>query len=202
MIALLVFGLTFTLGFGVRVLVQLRRTGSTGVRILASGAGPLERLAVGILALAALIGALAPALQLRGELGPIAVLDEDALQVAGVVLGLIGCGFVFIAQLEMGDSWRIGVDTQERTTLVTGGLFGFVRNPVYSLVALTYLGLVLMLGSTLIVAGFLVLLVGLQLQVRAVEEPYLSAVHGEEYATYAARVGRFVPGVGRGPAQS
>jgi protein-S-isoprenylcysteine O-methyltransferase Ste14 len=35
------------------------------------------------------------------------------------------------------------------------------------------------------------------LQVRAVEEPYLLSVHGDAYATYAARVGRFVPGVGR-----
>ena len=30
-----------------------------------------------------------------------------------------------------------------------------------------------------------------------VEEPYLLKVHGSAYAEYAARVGRFLPGVGR-----
>ena len=35
------------------------------------------------------------------------------------------------------------------------------------------------------------------MQVRAVEEPHLLATHGRAYADYAARVGRFVPGIGR-----
>jgi protein-S-isoprenylcysteine O-methyltransferase Ste14 len=36
-----------------------------------------------------------------------------------------------------------------------------------------------------------------QVQVRLVEEPYLLRVHGDAYRAYAARTGRFVPGVGR-----
>jgi protein-S-isoprenylcysteine O-methyltransferase Ste14 len=39
--------------------------------------------------------------------------------------------------------------------------------------------------------------VALEIQVRAVEEPYLLRTHPEEYAEYLARAGRFVPGVGR-----
>ncbi|MHC4447722.1 MAG: hypothetical protein ACYSXF_08095 [Planctomycetota bacterium] len=35
-------------------------------------------------------------------------------------------------------------------------------------------------------------------QTRA-EEEHLAAMHGDPYRTYAARVGRFVPGVGRLP---
>jgi protein-S-isoprenylcysteine O-methyltransferase Ste14 len=42
-------------------------------------------------------------------------------------------------------------------------------------------------------------LAGLEIQVRLVEEPYLIRVHGDAYRTYAARTGRFVPGVGRLP---
>ena len=38
---------------------------------------------------------------------------------------------------------------------------------------------------------------GLEIQTRAVEEPYLRELHGKAYARYAARTGRFVPGVGR-----
>ncbi len=47
------------------------------------------------------------------------------------------------------------------------------------------------------IAGAGVFLAALELQVRAVEEPHLQAEHGERYRAYAARAGRFVPGVGR-----
>jgi protein-S-isoprenylcysteine O-methyltransferase Ste14 len=40
-------------------------------------------------------------------------------------------------------------------------------------------------------------LLSIQIQVRLVEEPYLLRVHGDAYRRYAARTGRFVPGLGR-----
>ena len=36
-----------------------------------------------------------------------------------------------------------------------------------------------------------------QIQVRVVEEPYLQRVHGAACGGYAARDGRFLPGLGR-----
>jgi protein-S-isoprenylcysteine O-methyltransferase Ste14 len=54
-----------------------------------------------------------------------------------------------------------------------------------------------MVPSALAIAAICALFAGLELQVRQVEEPYLLETHGEEYALYAARVGRFVPGLGR-----
>jgi protein-S-isoprenylcysteine O-methyltransferase Ste14 len=46
-------------------------------------------------------------------------------------------------------------------------------------------------------AAVVVIVLALELQVRAVEEPYLVRTHGNEYRAYASRVGRFVPGIGR-----
>ena len=46
-------------------------------------------------------------------------------------------------------------------------------------------------------AWLLVLIIGLELHVRLVEEPYLLRVHGDAYRRYAARTGRFLPRVGR-----
>jgi len=40
------------------------------------------------------------------------------------------------------------------------------------------------------------LVVAVEVQVRLVEEPYLTKTHGERYLRYASRVGRFVPGAG------
>jgi protein-S-isoprenylcysteine O-methyltransferase Ste14 len=46
-------------------------------------------------------------------------------------------------------------------------------------------------------AGAILLMVALELQTRIIEEPYLLAVHGEEYAAYGTQVGRFLPRIGR-----
>lgn len=44
--------------------------------------------------------------------------------------------------------------------------------------------------------GLALVAVAVELQLRVVEEPYLSQVHGGAYSTYSARVGRFVPMAG------
>lgn len=45
-----------------------------------------------------------------------------------VALGLV---IVVVAQTQMGLSWRLGIDA-EPTPLVTGGLYRFVRHPIYT----------------------------------------------------------------------
>jgi protein-S-isoprenylcysteine O-methyltransferase Ste14 len=97
----------------------------------------------------------------------------------------------------MGESWRIGIDEGERTTLVTDGPFALVRNPIFAAMIPATLGLLLMVPNVVAAAGLVALTVALQLQTRVVEEPYLLRAHGDPYAQYAARVGRFIPGVGR-----
>lgn len=194
--ALVLYAVSLTITFGVRVAVQVRRTGSTGLHGLAPDAPPLERLAGVLFVVALAMGAAAPVLALLGVLEPIAALDGVVGNTVGIVLGVAGIGLTFGAQLAMGNSWRVGVDPNERTELVTGGPFELVRNPIYSTMLPTVFGLVLMVPSVMAIAGFVTLVVALELQVRLVEEPYLLHVHGNAYADYAARVGRFVPGLG------
>jgi protein-S-isoprenylcysteine O-methyltransferase Ste14 len=194
--ALVLYGITLALTFGVRIALQVRRTGSTGVRGVAPGAGPLEWFAGALFVLGLAACAAAPALALLDVLAPIPALDGRAGHAIGVVLAAGGIVLTFLAQLAMGDAWRIGVDPEERTQLVTAGPFALVRNPIYSAMFPTVFGLVLMVPSALAIAGLLTLAFGLELQVRLVEEPHLLRSHGDEYADYAARVGRFVPGLG------
>lgn len=196
-LALALYGFSLFLTFGVRIAVQLRRTGSTGVLGLATDAAPLERFA-GVLFVAGLaMGAAAPLLTLLDLLEPIAALDGVAAHAIGTVIAVAGILLTFGAQLAMGDAWRVGVDPEERTDLVTGGPFGLVRNPIYSAMIPTVFGLALMVPNVVAIAAFMTLVVALELQVRLVEEPYLLEVHGDTYAEYAARVGRFAPGLGR-----
>lgn len=99
-----------------------------------------------------------------------------------------------------GDAWRIGVRHAEYTALETSGLFARCRNPIFT-------GMLLVAGAVaawvpIAAPAWLVLWVGLELQVRVVEEPHLLAVHGDRYRLYAERTGRFLPGVGRGSSSS
>ncbi|MGK5521364.1 methyltransferase family protein [Micromonospora sp. URMC 107] len=195
-LALLLYLLGLLLAFGWRTLAQWRRTGDTGLRLDAGPPGTLRWWAKLLFVAALVLGSAGPAAALAG-LSPLPGLDNRPLHVVGLVVTVAGIGATLAAQLAMGVSWRIGVDPDERTTLVTSGAFGLARNPIFTAMAVTSLGLALMVPNAVSLAAWLALLIALQLQVRAVEEPYLVATHGDAYRRYAARVGRFLPGLGR-----
>jgi protein-S-isoprenylcysteine O-methyltransferase Ste14 len=178
------------LTFGWRSWLQLRTTGDTGFRL--SRANPIEARAASALmvggAVTGLVGA-ATATRADGRRAGSARL----LGVAAIAAGLVA---TYRAQLDMGASWRIGVDTDERTELVTRGLFRVSRNPIFSSMALVALGSTVAAPSAAAVSGATMLVTGLELQTRMVEEPYLRDTHGDAYDAYAARTGRFVPRLG------
>jgi protein-S-isoprenylcysteine O-methyltransferase Ste14 len=184
------------LTIGIRVAIQIRRTGSTGVHGLPRDAGSLERFAGALFFFALLAGAAAPALTLFGALDPLPALDGTVGNAIGFALAAGGILLTFGAQLAMGDAWRIGVDPEERTRLVTSGPFRLVRNPIYSALMPTVFGLLLMVPNVVALAGFACIVISIEMQVRLVEEPHLLRTYGKSFADYAAHVGRFVPGVG------
>jgi protein-S-isoprenylcysteine O-methyltransferase Ste14 len=139
----------------------------------------------------------APVAELAG-MARIELLDTTWAAAAGIALGVGGVALTLVAQLAMGDSWRIGVDPATRTDLVTDGVFGAVRNPIFTAMIVATLGLVLLVPNPVSAAALLVLVAALEVQVRMVEEPYLRTIHGPAYEAYLTSAGRFVPGVGLG----
>lgn len=185
------------LALGLRSVIQLRRTGSTGLKGISGSPGSVEWCAGILFVLAVVIGVLAPVLDVNDVLEPIGAIDGPGAHAAGLVLFGLGLAATLYAQLAMGESWRVGVDESERTELVTGGPFAVVRNPIYAAMIPTFLGLTLMVPNVVAFIGFAALVLALEIQVRLVEEPYLRAAHGQAYIRYAASTGRFFPGVGQ-----
>lgn len=185
----------FALAFGWRSWVQWRRTGSTGFIRPRRGAPPTE-LAGSVGFVVALMLLVAAPIADAAGMARIAWLDVGWAAVAGAVLGVAGIALTLLAQLAMGDSWRIGVDLSTRTDLVTDGVFGSVRNPIFTAMVVATVGLVLLVPNPVSAAALLVLVAALEVQVRMVEEPYLRTIHGPAYDTYLTSAGRFVPGVG------
>jgi protein-S-isoprenylcysteine O-methyltransferase Ste14 len=180
------FGL---LAIGLRGWVHKRRTGRSPIR---GGAGMSGWVGLGGLALVFVAG---PVAELAFD--ATRLIDGDWLAALGLALSLLGLAALLWSQSAMGDSLRIGVDPTERTALVTAGPFRWVRNPIYSAMLVYVAGVALLVPNAASFIAFGVLALGLELHVRLVEEPYLTATHGSSYTSYAARVGRFIPGAGK-----
>lgn len=186
----------FALAFGWRTWIHYRRTGTTGFAGISGRPLSAEWFGGVLFVLAFVATIAAPVAQVVGapnDSEPVAL--PTAL--SGGVLFLLGLAGTLWAQLTMGDSWRIGVDDAQTTTLVAAGPFRWVRNPIFTAMTCATAGLVILVPTWISWLGLAALIAALELQVRFVEEPYLLRTHRSSYLTYASRTGRFVPGLGR-----
>ena len=177
------------LTFGWRTWLQLRATGDTGFR-LSSRSPVRDRVASALMVAGALVGLAGTASAARRRL------PAGRGGVVGLAAVAAGVATTYRAQLDMGASWRVGVDHEERTGLVDTGLFAWSRNPIFASMSAVALGSALAAPTAATVLGAAMVVAGVEVQVRAVEEPYLLRTHGDAYRRYAGRTGRFVPGVG------
>jgi len=120
---------------------------------------------------------------------------HGGLALAGLLLAAAGVLVIAIAQRQMGESFRIGID-DAKTALVSRGLFRRVRNPIYSGLLMVLLGVMLAIpcAASLLLGSAAAAAIALHTRL---EERHLLALHGDAYRAYAAGVGRFLPGVGR-----
>lgn len=185
----------YAIAFGLRTYQHLRATGSTGFHGLSGRPGSAEWWGGALFGLGVGLSLLAP---IAGLLGWTAAPPVSLPRlVLGVLAAVLGIAATYGAQVSMGRSWRIGVRADERTALVTTGPFTVVRNPIFTCMLWTAGALVLLLPSPLTLAAAASLFLAIELQVRLVEEPHLQRTHGAAYRDYTARVGRFLPGLGR-----
>jgi protein-S-isoprenylcysteine O-methyltransferase Ste14 len=116
----------------------------------------------------------------------------QALRSAAAVLAVVCYLATLSCWLLMGRSWTMAIVPGQKTALVTSGLFGWVRHPIYSL------SILLMVCTALAVCNVPMLLVAILhiglLTIKAIkEEQHLTECHGPSYGAYCERVGRFVP---------
>jgi len=124
-------------------------------------------------------------------LTPIHRLEHPALVLIGLGLLLASLIWTLLAQVQMGNSWRIGIDANNKTQLVTQGIFGISRNPIFLGMRVTLLGFFLILPNAVTLTTLVLGEALMQIQVR-LEEEYLRRTHGDEYRKYCQSTRRWL----------
>ena len=120
------------------------------------------------------------------------VFSSMAFDIAGFSVGVIGLAICLYAQIKMGASWRVGIDEQVKTQLITTGLYAFIRNPTYLGIFLLNAGVWLIWPTWTVFVLNMLFVIFLEIQVRC-EEDYLLATHKEAYFDYSKRTKRYIP---------
>lgn len=111
-------------------------------------------------------------------------------RVGGILLGTAGVILFTAAILTMQESWRAGIPDDEKTRMITGGIYQYSRNPAFLGFYLMYAGILLLYFNWLLLIVTILAVGMLHLQILQ-EERYLPTVFGVEYQEYKQRVRRY-----------
>jgi len=114
----------------------------------------------------------------------------------GVALVALAClALTWRCYARMGEHWRMDVAVDDRSVLITDGPFLRIRHPIYAYQALLMVCSAVVLPTLPMIALLVIHLALVNAKARN-EEQHLLDTHGDAYARYVARTGRFVPRFG------
>lgn len=122
---------------------------------------------------------------------PISYLQTKTLTIIGLALIHIALVWISFAQFQMSNSWRIGIDEENKTKLVTDGVFSISRNPIFLGMILSVVGLFFIVPNALTFFLTLTTYIVIQIQIR-LEEDFLQKQHSQDYVSYKLKTKRLI----------
>lgn len=122
---------------------------------------------------------------------PFWYLENQNLKYIGWALLIFSLIIVWLAQTNMKESWRIGIDEENKTELITNGFFAFSRNPIFLGIIITNIGLFLVLPNAFTLLIIALSTTSINTQIR-LEEEFLTKEHGHAYIKYKSKVNRWL----------
>ncbi len=116
---------------------------------------------------------------------------STALAWVGVAFSIVGLGLFIASLVAFGESFRVGIDTGRPDKLITSGVFGLTRNPLYLAMWFIFMGQFLVFPHwvlLLYLAGAVWLVNRQVLR----EEGFLKIHYGQEYVDYCRKVRRYI----------
>ena len=165
---------------------------SRGVKVVTSRKGPIES----ILLTLAWLGFFVPLIWIAG---PAFSFAEYPLRpspfIAGIACLAVGLWFFHRSHADLGTNWSITLEVREQHRLITEGIYRSVRHPMYMALLLYAVGQALVIPNWVAGPSYLIAIgILFAFRVRA-EERMMLDQFGDQYAQYAARTKRLVPGV-------
>lgn len=118
----------------------------------------------------------------------------------GLLISILGTIIYIKALADMGNNWRAGFSNDQKTELVTNGIYRWSRNPAFLGFDLLYFGCAIAFPNILNITVATLAIVFFHLQIRG-EEEFLSNAFGSDYAAYKKTVRRYW-GIHRGKVSS
>lgn len=112
------------------------------------------------------------------------------IRFVGVFVGFLGDILFLTAAVTMKDSWRAGIPNEDKTAIITDGIYKISRNPAFLGFDLMYIGICIIYCNILTIAFSLFAIIMLHFQILS-EEKYLEKTFGDEYINYKKRVFRY-----------
>ncbi|MCP4346318.1 MAG: isoprenylcysteine carboxylmethyltransferase family protein [Desulfobacterales bacterium] len=128
---------------------------------------------------------------LRQPFGKIQLLNDLLAMTLGFGLLFLNLAVSGASLMNLKDSWRVGVIEDQKTELVTTGIYRFTRNPYFVSYFLMFAAYTVLLQN-LILFGLSILGFPIVHKMVMKEEKYLYSVHGDVYAQYKTKVPRYL----------
>ncbi|MBQ5917001.1 MAG: isoprenylcysteine carboxylmethyltransferase family protein [Lachnospiraceae bacterium] len=116
---------------------------------------------------------------------------NDVLRIIGLIILALGVVAFIVSVLQMKDNWRAGVQREEKTELVTTGIYCVSRNPAFLGFDLMYIGIMIAFFNWYLCVATCLVMVLFHLQIVNVEEDFLIEAFGDEYIKYRKKVCRY-----------
>ncbi|MDP3313260.1 isoprenylcysteine carboxylmethyltransferase family protein [Lutibacter sp.] len=113
------------------------------------------------------------------------------LKIIGLVFVSVGFILGILALIAMKNSWRVGIRYDQKTDLVTTGIYSVSRNPYFLSYNILIFGYILIFPSSILMVLYLMLVVVFHKMILE-EEKYLLSVHNTAYMDYKRKVNRYL----------
>lgn len=121
-------------------------------------------------------------------------IELPSAQIVDIVgYSLITVGFIFgvLALISMKQSWRVGIKHDQKTQLITKGIYRVSRNPYFFSYIILILGFIFVFASILVMLLYIWLTVTFHRMIIE-EEHHLETMHGQQYLNYKKNVNRYI----------
>jgi protein-S-isoprenylcysteine O-methyltransferase Ste14 len=123
---------------------------------------------------------------------PVIPFSSPAAGILGTILTIIGLVVAVVARHTLGDNWSPVPDLKKGHTLVTSGIYSYIRHPIYTAMICMTLGALLVYPTTQIAIVLIIVTIVLLKRISK-EEALMLTTFPRDYPAYKSRTKSLIP---------